>query len=90
MSLLTDLQEGHEEDALCFLWDGVEDAELVENDIVDTSRWYVHHRAVLKRNDEYVAVDYRLGATELQDNDEEITLSVVKPVETVVTKYVKV
>lgn len=40
---------------------------LVEDEIVDTSRWSIIHTAVYKRDEEYVGVDYHEPATESQN-----------------------
>lgn len=85
-------------------WPGDLDEEvgavLINDEIVDTSRWSVVHEAVYLRktvstnspltfSDEYVRVTYREPATEYQDWGDEGAPDVVevKPVEVTITKF---
>ena len=49
------------------VWDDVDDAEIMKNEIVDTSRWSIHHTAVFKFDGKFYQTHYSVGATENQD-----------------------
>jgi hypothetical protein len=69
------------------------DVRLVEDEIVDTSRWYIHHEAIYMRSEpkSYACVSYSEPATEYQDaTDEPVAIYKVEPYEITVTKYRKV
>lgn len=71
--------------------EGPEDAEMVSNEFNNSGRWSEHWTAVFKRGDEYVALDYEVPATEMQDGgDFHHEFYEVRPVEVTVTKYEKV
>jgi hypothetical protein len=64
--------------------------ELVENEYQDSGRWYEYWRAVYKRLDEHVAVEYSVPATEYQEVDEPYDdVYAVKPREVVKVVYEK-
>lgn len=44
-----------------------EDASIVEDKIIETSRWSVIHKIVFKFNDKFYESNYSIGATEMQD-----------------------
>ncbi len=77
------------------VWDDVDDAEIMENEIVDTSRWSIHHAVVfkLKCNEKFYQTHYSVGATENQDENpyeydpDEIECKEVFPVEKTVIVY---
>lgn len=74
---------------------GIEDEydniDILEDEIVGTSRWEVIHRAVYKRGDEYAAVQYREPATEMQERDySNVDIYQVTPVPYTVVRYDKV
>ena len=70
---------------------------VVEDKIVDNSRWSIRHEAVLqhKETGKFYVTHYSVGATENQDEkpyeyDMEVVLKEVEPVETTVLVYVPV
>ena len=77
------------------VWDDVDDAEIIENEIVDTSRWSIHHTAVFKLdcNEKFYQTHYSTGATENQDESpyeydpDEIECVEVAPVTKTITIY---
>jgi len=49
-------------------WDDCPDGyEKMEDDIVDTSRWSIHHSMVFKFENKFYISHYSMGATEQQD-----------------------
>lgn len=71
--------------------DEIENIEKVEDEFTGDSRWSTFHRAVFKRGDEYVALDYERPATEYQEGgDFHHEFYLVEPYEVTVTKYRKV
>ena len=55
---------------------------------VDTSRWHILYEQVFESPDgKFFRFNWRVGATENQDNDEEIYMTEVEPYEVTVTKY---
>lgn len=71
--------------------EGPEDAELVSDEYLDSGRWSEYHRAVFKRGDELVALDYEVPATEEQEGgDFDYSFYPVEAYEVTVTKYRKV
>jgi len=69
---------------------GLDGVEVVENEIVDTSRWSIHYRLIFKWIDgKFYETSYRVGATENQDEhaweyEEEVSCVEVAQVEKVV------
>jgi hypothetical protein len=47
--------------------DDQEGADVIINELVDTSRWSVHYRMVFKFEDKFYQTFYSCGATETQD-----------------------
>ena len=77
------------------LYDDV--GEIIENKIIEISRWTVNYRMIFKTEDGGLfETFYESGATEMQDqqpyeyDDDEIECSEVKPVKTVVTIYERI
>ena len=72
------------------LWD-----EIVEEEIIDQSRWSTHHRQVFKFEDRFYETFYSTGSTEYQDErpyedePDEIELTEVFPVQKTITVYEK-
>lgn len=70
-----------------------DEAELIAEEITDTSRWSVHYRAVFKYQDKFYSATYSIGATEMQDERPfeydpcMVECPEVVPVERVVTVY---
>ena len=71
--------------------------EVIENKIIETSRWSIHYRMIFKTEDGGLfETFYERGATEMQDqqpyeyDSDEIECSEVKPVKTVVTIYERI
>lgn len=69
--------------------------EIISDEVVDTRRWSVIHKIVIKLEDKFYQTHYSVGATENQDEEpweyvDEVTFLEVIPVETIVTKYVPV
>lgn len=94
MSLLEDLQAvepGYNGMSTWHVLDEGVDAEVVDEEYLDSGRWSEHHRAVFKRGNEYVAMEYEVPATEMQEGgDFDYEFYVVEPYEVTVTKYRKV
>ena len=79
------------EQAREMIWGDSEEGELIEERITGTSRWSVHHEAIIKLNDKYYKVIYSTAATEQQDERpfEDVQFAKFVEVERVpVTKYV--
>lgn len=49
---------------LDILW---ESDDLVEDKVIGTGRWSVHHRIVFKHEGRFYQTEYSIGATESQD-----------------------
>lgn len=69
--------------------------DVVQDEIVDTSRWSVIHEIVFKYEDKFYSTTYSEGATEMQDEspfqyDEEIDCTEVHQVEKLVKVWEKV
>ena len=66
---------------------------VVENKIIEHSRWSVHHRMVFKHDGKFYQSFWQAGATESQDEspyeyeDDEIECKEVFPHEKVITYY---
>ena len=52
---------------------------LIEDDVVDSGRWTVYHRAILDYGGKLFAIDYGVGATEMQEHDEDYYVKRVYP-----------
>lgn len=91
-SLLEDMNKVIEDfpDNTEFLWaEGF--GKVVEDEVLDTTRWAILKRTVFDRDGEFVAVRYSVGATEYQeDTPPEAEAYPVAPVAVTVTKYVRV
>lgn len=60
----------------------------IENEIIDTSRWEVHHRAVYEHEGRFWAVSYAAPATENQEWDSyDVQIYEVEPQERTITVY---
>lgn len=72
--------------------DEIENVTLVEDEYTGEGRWETYHRAVFKRGEELVALEYSSPATEMQEGQDQSLAEfyVVRPVEVTVTKYEKV
>lgn len=71
-----EIQEGGE-------WKAVTSEELVER-----SRWHILYAQVFKSPEErFFRFNWRVGATEYQDNDESIYMIEVEPYEEIVINY---
>lgn len=74
----------------------VDGMEIVEDKIVDTSRWSVHHELIFKSGVVFYSVNYTVGATEMQmespfdDEDEYVECQEVRAVEKTIMVYEKV
>lgn len=68
---------------------GNTDAEIVEDEIIDHSRWSVHHYLVFQFEGKHYGLPYSRGATEMQDESpleyepDRIAVVEVEPVEIV-------
>ena len=75
------------------VWEEHEEAEIIKNEIVDTSRWSVHHTLIFMFEDKYYRTYYSVGATENQDESpfeyepDMIECEEVVPVEKTVIVY---
>lgn len=47
--------------------EGAETAEVISDEITDTSRWSTHHKCVFKLGERFYRTYYSEGATEMQD-----------------------
>lgn len=76
--------------------DDDEEAELIEEEITDTSRWSVHHEAIFKLGGKFYRTHYSVGATEMQDErpyeyeGDFVDVEEVEPAEIIRTEYVHV
>jgi hypothetical protein len=52
---------------------------LIENEITDEGRWTIYKRAVVDYGGKLFAVSYGVGATEMQENDEDFYIKRVYP-----------
>ena len=77
-------------------YDEAEGVKIIENNIVDNSRWSVIHKIVFSFNGKFYESSYSIGATEQQDespyeyDNEEIECSEVKPVNKTTIVYEKI
>ncbi len=70
-------------------------AEVIEDKIIENSRWTILHDVIFKMNDtlKFYKTHYQVGATEMQDegpyeyDDDEIECIEVKPVKQMITVY---
>ena len=68
-------------------WPGEWEA-VTEEEPVGQSRWHIQYEQVFKSADErFFRFYWRVGATENQDNDEDIYMVEVEPYEVTVTEY---
>ncbi len=81
------------------LWDDIEDEakwEIIEDKIIENTRWSILHRLIYKYDGKFYETSYSVGATEQQDerpfeyDDDIIECHEVEPVEVTVTKYRRV
>ena len=69
---------------------------LIENDIVDSSRWSIMYELIFGYGDKFYRSIYSVGATEQQDESpyeydgDEIECEEVRPVQKTITVYEKV
>lgn len=68
MTLLDEVNGYLENQELDFLW--LNGVEIVEDVVIDTTRWSLVNRTILRRGDELVGVEYETGSTEYQDDTE--------------------
>ena len=47
--------------------DSVGDIEVIENKLIDNSRWSLHYRMIFRMKDQYYETFYSRGSTEYQD-----------------------
>jgi hypothetical protein len=75
------------------LWSKIDGFEVVEDDIIDTSRWSIIYSLVFKHDGKFYATSYSVGATEQQDESpfeyspDEVECKEVFPVEKTVIVY---
>jgi len=78
------------------VWDDHDEYEVIENDMVDKSRWSVHYEVVFKElaTGKFYSVGYSRGATEYQDEGCEfdvrngtVECQEVEPVEVKIIKF---
>ena len=56
------------DEARGIIWgEGPEGIELIQDELVDTSRWSEIHEVVIKRDGKFYKDQYSVGATEMQD-----------------------
>ena len=82
------------DEARLVVWGDTEDWEEVENNVVDNSRWSIHHEGVFKHlpTSEYYSFGWSVGATESQDEspfeyEDEVTPILVKQVQKTITAW---
>lgn len=72
-----------------------DEAEVIEDIVVDNSRWSINHSVIFKIDGKFYESYYSVGATEYQDESpyehegDEIECDEVFPVERTITVYVK-
>lgn len=77
-------------------YNNVDVAEVVQDEITDTTRWSVHHECVFKLEDKFYMTDYSVGATEMQDESpyeydgDWVRVTEVEEKQVTVTKFVPV
>jgi hypothetical protein len=84
------------EDLQNLVWDDCDEAEweIIEDTIIENSRWSILHRLIYKYDGKFYQTSYSVGATENQDeqpfeyDDDIIECREVEPVQVTVTKYV--
>ena len=69
-----------------------EDVEIIEDKVLDVSRWSIRYELIFKFEGEFYRTDYSIGATEYQieepwDGELEVECTQVVPVERLVTVY---
>lgn len=91
MSLLTEIKDYMSYPRYPDILSAVPNADFIEDEIVDHTRWYVVHEAVYARGDEYVMIRYEEPATEEGDYSEGMEPEVfrVEPVETTTVVWSK-
>lgn len=65
----------------------------VKDDIVDNSRWSIHHEIIFKDGDKFYRTSYSVGATEYQDEspweyEDNVECTQVELKQVMVTKWV--
>lgn len=77
-------------------WESNTGGEIILNEMIDHSRWSVHHRLIFKFEDKYWETSYSVGATESQDespweyDDDVIKCKQVEPKAVQTIQYVPV
>lgn len=93
MSLLTEFNEALLENAGLTpddVSDYISGLGLVHDEYVESGRWTERWTSVFQREDEYVALDYEVPATEMQeDGDFYSMVYPVEPVQVTTTRYEK-
>lgn len=74
------------QEAKDILFEEDETVEIVQDEIIDNSRWSIIHELIFKKNDKFWQVCYSVGATEQQDEspfeyDEEVSCTEVTPIQ---------
>ena len=76
------------------IWDDHEDWREIESNVIDNNRWSIVHKGVFKHTptNKYYSVNWRTGATEMQDErpfeyEDEIEFVEVEQVEVVVKQW---
>ena len=73
--------------------DDADGVEIISNEIVDTSRWSIHHWLVFKFDEKFYGVGYSVGATEYQEESpweydgDEIEVNELEAVEKTIITY---
>ena len=65
--------------------------EITEETIDSKTRWHVHYSQVFKdtRDNTFWKLNWKRGATEYQDDDDEVNFCQVEPQEVTIIKYVQ-
>lgn len=67
----------------------------IEDEVIDSSRWSIHHRIIFEYDGKYYKTWYSVGSTEMQDEspweyDDEVECHEVKKKQVTVEKWVSV
>lgn len=80
------------DEARAIIWDDYDgDIEVIEDDLIDTTRWSEVHNIIIKKDGRFYQDSYSVGATEMQDEEpyeySEPNFTEVFPVEKTVIVY---
>jgi hypothetical protein len=69
-----------------------EGKDVISNEIVDKTRWSIHHEIIFRKNDKLYRAHYSVGATESQDEspweyEKRVDCTEVEAYEKTITAY---